>query len=140
VETLFRRPDGIVDLDQSRCIGCKACIAACPYDAIYINPIKGVTEKCNAYAHLVDAGYNPACDQVCPTNAIIFGDINDPKIREILNGKRWFVRKPETGVRPMQFYLMPDQSVLDPLSASRPSQGEWIETPPHGSKPKASTW
>jgi Fe-S-cluster-containing dehydrogenase component len=140
VEALFRRPDGIVDLDQSRCIGCKACIAACPYDAIYINPMKGVAEKCNACAHLVDAGYLPACAQVCPTNAIIFGDINDPKIQEILNSKRWFVRKPETGAKPMQFYLMLEQSALDPLSAPRPSQGVWIEMPPHGSKPQAGTW
>ena len=50
------------------------------------------------------------------------------------------MRKPETGAKPMQFYLMPEQSALDPLSAPRPSQGVWIEMPPHGSKPHAGTW
>ncbi len=63
--------------------------------------MKEVAEKCNACAHLVDAGYLPACAQVCPANAIIFGDINGPQIQEILNSKRWFVRRPETGARPI---------------------------------------
>ena len=139
-EALFKRPDGIVDLDQSRCIGCKACIMACPYDAIYINPLKGVADKCNACAHLVDAGYLPACVAACPTNAIIFGDINDPKIQRILNSKPWFVRKPETGAEPMQFYLAPSEVALNPLKAKRPVVGQWVEQPPHGSKPEAGHW
>ncbi|WP_148682907.1 4Fe-4S dicluster domain-containing protein [Pyrobaculum ferrireducens] len=140
VEALFKRPDGIVDLDQTRCIGCKACIAACPYDAIYINPMKGVAEKCNACAHLVDAGFQPACVQVCPTNAIIFGDISDPKIQEILNSKPWFVRKPETGARPMQFYLAPDMSAVNPLVVARPPMGQWNEMPAPGEKPQSGRW
>ncbi|AFA39077.1 hypothetical protein Pogu_1050 [Pyrobaculum oguniense TE7] len=80
---------------------------ACPYDAIYINPLRGVEEKCNACAHLVDAGLLPACARQCPTSAIIFGDINNPEIQRILNSKPWKVMKPETGAEPMHFHLMP---------------------------------
>jgi len=140
VSALFKRPDGIVDLDQTRCIGCKACIMACPYDAIYINPLKGVAEKCNACAHLVDAGLLPACVRQCPTNAIIFGDLEDPKIQRILNEKPWKVRKPETGAKPMQFYLMPAEPALDPLAAKRPPQGQWIEMPAPGTMPEPGHW
>jgi ferredoxin len=86
VEALFRRRDGLVDLDQSRCIGCKACIAACLYDAIYINPMKGVAEKCNACAYLVDASYLLACALVCPT---LLGEHNHIPIKALV---AWLVR------------------------------------------------
>ncbi|MEM0373831.1 MAG: 4Fe-4S dicluster domain-containing protein [Sulfolobaceae archaeon] len=137
---LFKRQDGIVDLDQTRCIGCKACIMACPYDAIYINPEKGVAEKCNACANLVDSGLLPACASVCPTNAIIFGDIDDPKIQAILQQKPWFVRKPETGAKPMQFYLAPSEIPLDPLKAQRGVLGQWNQQPQAGEKPVSGSW
>jgi Fe-S-cluster-containing dehydrogenase component len=73
---MFRRPDGIVDFDKSVCIGCKACIAACPYDAIFINPDDHSAEKCNFCAHRIDVGLQPACVVVCPTQAIIVGDVS----------------------------------------------------------------
>ena len=53
---MFKRPDGIVDFDKSICIGCKACMAACPYDAIFINPEDHSAEKCNFCAHRIDVG------------------------------------------------------------------------------------
>ena len=74
---MYRRPDGIVDFDKSICIGCKACIAACPYDAIFINPEDHSAEKCNFCAHRIDVGLEPACVVVCPTQAILIGDLND---------------------------------------------------------------
>ena len=73
--------DGIVDFDKSICIGCKACIAACPYDAIFINPEDHSAEKCNFCAHRLDVGLEPACVVVCPTEAILVGDLNDPTSR-----------------------------------------------------------
>ena len=77
-EAMFRREDGIVDFDKSICIGCKACMAACPYDAIFINPEDHSAEKCNMCAHRLDMGLEPACVTVCPTGAILVGDANDP--------------------------------------------------------------
>ncbi len=57
---MYARNDGIVDFDKSLCIGCKACIAACPYDAIFINPEDHSAEKCNFCAHRIDVGLEPA--------------------------------------------------------------------------------
>jgi Fe-S-cluster-containing dehydrogenase component len=77
-QAMFRRDDGIVDFDKTICIGCKACMAACPYDAIFINPEDHSAEKCNMCAHRLDMGLEPACVTVCPTEAILVGDGNDP--------------------------------------------------------------
>ena len=65
-------------LRQGRCIGCKACIAACPYDAIFINPDDHSAEKCNFCSHRIDAGLEPACVVVCPIEAILVGDLERP--------------------------------------------------------------
>jgi len=78
---MYRRKDGIVDFDKNICIGCKACIAACPYDAIFINPEDHSAEKCNFCAHRLEVGLEPACVVVCPTEAILIGDMNDPNSR-----------------------------------------------------------
>ncbi len=75
---MFKRADGIVDFDKSVCIGCKACMAACPYDAIFINPEDHSAEKCNFCAHRIDIGLEPACVVVCPVEAILVGDMDDP--------------------------------------------------------------
>ena len=84
---MFKRADGIVDFDKSICIGCKACMAACPYDAIFINPEDHSAEKCNFCAHRIDVGLEPACVVVCPTQAILIGDMNDPTsyVAQIVN-------------------------------------------------------
>jgi Fe-S-cluster-containing dehydrogenase component len=78
---LFRRPDGIVDFDNMRCIGCKSCMQACPYDALYIDPKTSTAAKCNYCAHRVETGLEPACVIVCPTQAIIAGDLDQPSSR-----------------------------------------------------------
>ncbi len=75
---LFRRSDGIVDFDHERCIGCKSCMQACPYDALYIDPDRNTAAKCNFDASRVEMGYKPACEVVCPTQAILSGDLDDP--------------------------------------------------------------
>jgi Fe-S-cluster-containing dehydrogenase component/formate-dependent nitrite reductase membrane component NrfD len=79
VEALYIRPDGIVDFSGDQCIGCRACQAACPYDAIYMDDDEGGTvAKCNFCSHRIDQGLQPACVVVCPTDAILFGDMGDP--------------------------------------------------------------
>ena len=125
---MYRREDGIVDFDKSICIGCKACIAACPYDAIFINPEDGAAEKCNFCAHRLDVGLEPACVVVCPTEAILVGDMNDPESRvaQIINREPVTVRRPEKETRPKLFYRDAHQATLDPLAARRPPGGLFL--------------
>ena len=66
VTALYKRSDGIVDFDPNVCIGCKACMQACPYDALYIDPNTNTAAKCNFCAHRVENGLQPSCEIVCP--------------------------------------------------------------------------
>jgi Fe-S-cluster-containing dehydrogenase component len=122
---MFKRADGIVDFDKSICIGCKACMAACPYDAIFINPEDHSAEKCNFCAHRIDMGLEPACVVVCPTEAILVGDMNDPasRVAQIVNREPVNVRRPEKETLPKLFYKGAHGATLDPLAASRPEGG-----------------
>ena len=108
-------------------------MAACPYDAIFINSQDHSAEKCNFCAHRIDAGLEPACVVVCPVEAIIVGDLNDPlsKVAQIVNREPVQVRRPEKGTRPKLFYKGAHQATLDPLAARRP-EGDlymWSEQP-----------
>jgi Fe-S-cluster-containing dehydrogenase component/formate-dependent nitrite reductase membrane component NrfD len=122
---MFKRTDGIVDFDKSICIGCKACMAACPYDAIFINPEDHSAEKCNFCAHRIDMGLEPACVVVCPTQAILVGDMNDSDsyVAQIINREAVTVRRPEKETLPKLFYKGAHQATLDPLAAKRPEGG-----------------
>jgi formate-dependent nitrite reductase membrane component NrfD/ferredoxin len=122
---MFKRPDGIVDFDKSICIGCKACMAACPYDAIFINPEDHSAEKCNFCAHRIDVGLEPACVVVCPTQAILIGDMNDNDsyVAQIIGREPLAVRRPEKETLPKLFYKGAHQATLDPLAARRPEGG-----------------
>jgi Fe-S-cluster-containing dehydrogenase component/formate-dependent nitrite reductase membrane component NrfD len=122
---MFKRADGIVDFDKSICIGCKACMAACPYDAIFINPEDHSAEKCNFCAHRIDIGLEPACVVVCPTQAILIGDMNDTDsyVAQIVNRESVSVRRPEKETLPKLFYKGAHQATLDPLAAKRPDGG-----------------
>ncbi|HLA13057.1 MAG TPA: 4Fe-4S dicluster domain-containing protein [Pyrinomonadaceae bacterium] len=128
---MFKRDDGIVDFDKSICIGCKACMAACPYDAIFINPEDHSAEKCNFCAHRIDVGLEPACVVVCPTQAILIGDLNDSDsyVTQIVNREAVTVRRPEKETLPKLFYKGAHQATLDPLAARRPDAGlfMWAE-------------
>ena len=133
---MFARADGIVDFDKSVCIGCKACMAACPYDAIFINPEDHSAEKCNFCAHRIDMGLEPACVVVCPVEAILVGDLNDAgsKVANVVNRAPVNVRRPEKETQPKVFYRGAHQATLDPLAARRPEGGlfmwsEQVETP-----------
>ena len=122
---MYARSDGIIDFDKSICIGCKACMAACPYDAIFINPVDHSAEKCNFCAHRIDIGLEPACVVVCPTEAILVGDMTDPlsKVNQVVSRDAVTVRRPEKETLPKLFYKGADQVTLDPLGASRPEGG-----------------
>jgi Fe-S-cluster-containing dehydrogenase component/formate-dependent nitrite reductase membrane component NrfD len=118
-QALFKRDDGIVDFDSDRCIGCKSCMQACPYDAIYIDENTHTAAKCNFCAHRVDEGLEPACVVVCPTHSIWVGDLDDPTagISKLISTHPTSVRAPEQNTGPNVFYLGADRAVLDPLLA-----------------------
>ncbi len=118
-KALYKRDDGIVDFDRDRCIGCKACMQACPYDALYIDESTHTAAKCNYCAHRVDDGLEPACVVVCPTHSIWAGDIDDPAsgIARLIAANKTETRSPEQGTGPNVYYIGADRAVLDPLAA-----------------------
>ena len=125
----WREPDGIVVVDYNWCIGCRYCMAACPYGARRfnwaeptipegeVNPdthylgnrprSKGVVEKCTLCIHRVRAGRYPACVEACPVGARKFGNLLDPgsEIRYIIEHKRVFRLKEDLNTRPKFFYF-----------------------------------
>jgi Fe-S-cluster-containing dehydrogenase component/formate-dependent nitrite reductase membrane component NrfD len=113
---LYKRPDGIVDFDSSRCIGCKSCMQACPYDALYIDPNTHTAAKCNYCAHRTELGLEPACVVVCPERAIIAGDLHNPasEIARIVAREPVRTRKPEQGTGPNVYYLGADEAAINP--------------------------
>ncbi len=132
VKATFQRPDGIVMMDYHRCIGCRYCMAACPYGARSLNwrdprsldkdgkpfiktlnrefptRTRGVVEKCNFCAERLAVGKMPACVEVCKDNEIVFGDLEDPKseVRKLLREHFVIRRKPQLGTNPQVYYIV----------------------------------
>lgn len=132
-----RRPDGIVTVDPNLCMGCKYCVVACPYEARHFvddwkdyftgtsNPSspyfeyaknewlskygKGVATKCNFCIERVEKGSLPACVEACPTEARIFGDLDDPEseVSILIKKRKGFQLHPEYGTDPAVYYLPP---------------------------------
>jgi Fe-S-cluster-containing dehydrogenase component/formate-dependent nitrite reductase membrane component NrfD len=136
VTAMYQRDDGIVDFDPSICIGCKACMQACPYDAIYIDPETNTAAKCHYCAHRTEIGLEPACVVVCPEQAIVAGDISDPdsRIAGLLSSQDVTVRKPEQGTAPKLFYIDGSDVTLHPTAVERtPETFMWADVIPlHG--------
>ncbi|WP_429170606.1 4Fe-4S dicluster domain-containing protein [Aeromonas rivipollensis] len=75
----IRKEDGIVDVDPDLCVGCMYCLAACPYQVRFINPVTRVADKCDFCRKTnLAAGKEPACVASCPTRALVFGNLDDP--------------------------------------------------------------
>ena len=124
----FKRPNGITMMDYHRCIGCRFCMAACPYGArsfnlceprpfikTELNPTfptreAGVVEKCNFCEERLATGLQPACVEACAkeAKAMAFGDFEDPnsEVRQILAQHQSIRRRPELGLEPSVFYLV----------------------------------
>ena len=133
VTAMYQRADGIVEFDASSCIGCKACMQACPYDAIYIDPDSGTAAKCHYCSHRTEIGLEPACVVVCPEHAIIAGDIDDPstEISRLLATQDVTVRKPEQGTAPKLFYIDGNDVALHPTATERaPQSFMWADVIP----------
>ncbi len=126
-QALYTREDGIVDFNNDKCIGCKSCMQACPYDALYIDPETHTAAKCNYCAHRVDIGLEPACVNVCPEHAIVSGDMEDPnsEIAQLIAGEQVRTRKPEKGTVPNVYYINGDETSLNPYTTERSGDYIW---------------
>ncbi len=126
--TYVREQDNIVMMDQDKCIGCEACVIACPYDARYIYEHKdgyygkeltpfeevgyqkhqiGTIQKCSFNVERIDRGLNPACVDACPTRTLVFGDLDDPdsEVSHLRKDNDSFQLRPDLGADPSIFYL-----------------------------------
>jgi Fe-S-cluster-containing dehydrogenase component len=141
VNALEKRKDGIVDLDRDVCIGCRACMQACPYDAIYLNDENGCVEKCHYCAHRVEKGLEPACVIVCPEQAIVSGDLDDKnsKISRMTREHTTLRRRVEQGTGPNVHYLGAEMLALHPGAIERPPTYLWSERPAHKPEPWPAT-
>lgn len=125
----YVRPDGIVKIDNSKCIGCRACAVACPYlnrhfvrpgmldrDGESDNPFfaakngdfeEGTMAKCDFCAHRVDQGLEPACVVTCPSEARIFGDLDekDGRLQQLIRERDSWQLLPEAETNPSVYYL-----------------------------------
>src|SRR5262245_1882807 len=124
--------NGIVDVNPKVCIGCKSCMHGCPYDALYINPDKGTAEKCHFCAHRAEQGLAPACAIVCPTEAIIPGDFDDPEsvVSRLKRSGNLQARKTEAGTAPNVFYREVAPAAIDPLKTSDAGGHLWAARHP----------
>lgn len=128
---LFRADNGVVDFQDDDCIGCKSCMNACPYDALYINPETNTAHKCNMCNHRIEVGLEPSCQIVCPTEAIKIGDLDDPtsEISKIIARDDVAVRAPEQNTKPKVYYRGADQASLDPTRTAIANDGMvWADT------------
>ena len=100
---VYRREDGLIIIDPVKAKGRKDLATACPYGAVYWNAELNVAQKCTGCAHLLDNGYKlPRCVEMCATGALQFGDEDDPKMQDLIEGAT--VMKPETGCAPRVYY------------------------------------
>jgi formate-dependent nitrite reductase membrane component NrfD/Pyruvate/2-oxoacid:ferredoxin oxidoreductase delta subunit len=136
---MYQRDDGIVEFDPDVCIGCKACLQACPYDAIHIDPESGTAAKCHFCSHRIEVGLEPACVVVCPEHAILAGDMDDPEseVSQALARSPVTVRKPEQGTVPKLFYIGGTDISLHPTAAESLSTGMMFSDVKSGHAPRA---
>ena len=128
---LFRADNGIVDFQDDNCIGCKSCMNACPYDALYINPETNTAQKCNFCNHRVEVDLAPSCVVVCPTEAIKVVDFDDPEdpVGRLIGREDVAVRTPEQNTKPKVYYKGADQASLDPTRTKIAADGMiWADT------------
>ncbi|MBI2159049.1 MAG: 4Fe-4S dicluster domain-containing protein [Candidatus Rokubacteria bacterium] len=113
VNATFTTPDGAVIVDETRCIGCRYCIQACPYGARYLHPATRTADKCTFCYQRIVKGLQPACVEVCPTQARIFGDLKSRASR-LVRFKRMnkiHVLKPQLNTEPKVYYAQLDGEV-----------------------------
>jgi Fe-S-cluster-containing dehydrogenase component len=124
----YKRADGLVLIDEKKCLGCRQCLLTCPYGARYLNTGRGgyfksrlipteevlyrgrefgIVEKCTFCVDKVDKGEEPACVRACPLKARIFGDLNDPEseVAQLKISKKGFQLLKDLDTEPAVYYL-----------------------------------
>ena len=122
-QATFKHKDGFVLQRYNRCIGCRTCVIACPYNARHLVPAKRtdmnmphmVVDKCTFCIHRVKRGQSPACVQACVGGAMVFGDLNNQKseVAQLVTKEKTTVLKPELGTKPSVFYIGGDWQLMD---------------------------
>lgn len=102
----FRRKDGIVVLDAKKCIGCKQCITACPYNARYFDEKKNIADGCDLCSSRIDSGLEPYCVETCPTQAMALGDLSDQRsdASKLIKSGKGIQLSPQRGTKPKVYY------------------------------------
>ena len=115
VGATFDAPDGAVLIDPNYCIGCGFCIQACPYGCRFMSPVTHTAEKCTLCYHRITRGLKPACVEICPTQARIFGDLKNPvpddPLQRFVSENKVQVLKPHLGTEPRVLYAGLDKEV-----------------------------
>lgn len=113
VGATFVSRDGVVLVDQEYCVGCSYCIQACPYGARYLHPEKKVADKCSFCYHRITKGLSPACVEVCPTQARVFGEIGHraSPLDRFVRFNDIIVLKPWLNTEPKVYYAGADGEV-----------------------------
>jgi tetrathionate reductase subunit B len=123
----YKRDDGLVAIDHDKCIGCRHCMGACPYNVRYFNPdpdpeeerfparTRGTVDKCDFCLRRVDNGVVPACVNTCPAEARIFGDLNNPdsEVSRLVSNGTAVTLLPQFGTGPSVFYIGGDPGVFE---------------------------
>lgn len=124
----FQRADGLVLVDYDKCINCKYCIAACPYDVRYVDEARNVVDKCTFCVHRLDAGLAPACVETCVGGSRHFGNLNDPEsyVSKLLAQYQPDPFHPETDTGPHIYYInktdaQPNKDIPLPVNPIAPA-------------------
>jgi len=103
----YKTEEGVVLIDYKKCILCKACMTACPYDARFDSHAHHAIEKCTLCYHRLAEGREPACVETCPTKVRTFGDLNDPtsEVAKLKGKNHTYQLKADRGTKPRLFYI-----------------------------------
>ncbi len=122
--SISKSSDGIVRINTNTCDGIGCCEDACPYGAIYIDPVANVADKCDFCSHRLERGMQPACVETCPADVLVFGDLNDPESPiskfKAKHGSQLSVLKEKERTKPNVSYRGKDAAMLAKLEKKVP--------------------
>lgn len=127
---LEKQEGGSVQIDYERCCGHAACVDACPYGAIYIDPVVNQAIKCHNCTHRIAEELEPACVTTCPSEALYFGDLNDPNSKvskmkaELEKQEKLQQLRVEKGTKPRMYFAVDEARPMEEWQEKIPGEGE----------------